>query len=114
MDVSAGVRRAGVERRLESGSPVNRLEGYGAVRQSQVPVAVRCGGQEVGAVRGLGFGGKRRADAAGASEIGLERSVTVAARIKLLRDYVFYHGPGDVRQAEIAAAVAIRQTGVIE
>ena len=56
MDLPAGIRRTGVERREDRGTPDDRHGGNGALRQSQIPHSVRCRGQEVGSFCRLGFG----------------------------------------------------------
>ena len=69
VDVPAGVRRGGLGRRRASG-PDRRLgDGPAAVRVPPVPHPVRCVGQEVGPLLGLGLGGQRGVHAAGAFEV---------------------------------------------
>ena len=68
MDVPAVVRRGGVGRRQEDGSPGHLGDRSGRLRQQALRDSVRRDGQGVGAIRGVGFGRQRRVRAAGVAE----------------------------------------------
>ena len=74
MDVSAGIRGAGMERRQKRRPAGDQPDGHGAIRQPQIPRAVRRDRQEVGAIRSVGFGRQRRIHPAGPPEIAIKTS----------------------------------------
>ena len=73
VDVPAGVRRGGLGRRRAGGPDGDLGDGPAALRVAPVPHPVRCVGQEVGAILGLGLGGQRGVHAAGATAVENDR-----------------------------------------
>ena len=80
MDVSAGVRGSGLGRRQESRSTDHAGDGPSPEFEQAFRDPVRCGGQVLGALRGMGLGRQRGVRAARLAEPALEgatRAMTI-------------------------------------